>query len=358
MNKKRLVFFAYNLEIGGIEKALVELLKSDELRSFDITLFLQEKKGTLLSQIDDNVTILTYKPSDFRFKLIRKIINFVKMLVTIALNYHRYDHSICYTPYVIPFSLMAPYFSKKSTIYLHTDYVTMYGERLQELDDFVIKRKLNQYNQIVFVSNEARKNFVNRYGAVSNLLVINNLINPVEVSILASEEVKGFTFEEKTLINVARHVEDSKQISKLIYAMRDLIDAGEKVRLLLIGDGPNHEDYIKLVEELCLVEWVTFLGELKNPYPYMRHSDLLVLTSKYEGFPVIFLEALVLHTQVASTVQVSDPYLDTRDYMFHLNRETLVKDLQIAIHSEKKCFPNYLEHRKLMVELFVQAISI
>ena len=49
------------------------------------------------------------------------------------------------------------------------------------------------------------------------------------------------------------------------------------------------------------VKNVHFLGNQSNPYPYIKHSDCLLLTSIYEGLPTVVFEALILHTPVLTT---------------------------------------------------------
>ena len=53
-----------------------------------------------------------------------------------------------------------------------------------------------------------------------------------------------------------------------------------------------YEDYTK---KLKIENQVTFFGQKINPYPYMQEADYIILTSDYEGFPVIYLESLILN---------------------------------------------------------------
>ena len=60
-----------------------------------------------------------------------------------------------------------------------------------------------------------------------------------------------------------------------------------------------------MVVDRKLEEYITFLGKKKNPYPYYKVSDCVVLTSDYEGYPVVFLESMILKTPIITT-NVSD----------------------------------------------------
>ena len=76
-------------------------------------------------------------------------------------------------------------------------------------------------------------------------------------------------------------------------------------RILFIGDGPQTEKYKKQVKEKGLEDNIIFLGRKENPYPYYKMSDCVVLTSDYEGYPVVFLESYILNKPIITT-KVSD----------------------------------------------------
>src|SRR5207245_6286319 len=53
--------------------------------------------------------------------------------------------------------------------------------------------------------------------------------------------------------------------------------------------------------ELHLESCVRFVGLRRNPYPFIKHADLLVLPSRNEAFPNVVLEAIALGTPVVAT---------------------------------------------------------
>ena len=94
------------------------------------------------------------------------------------------------------------------------------------------------------------------------------------------------------------------------------------MELWLVGDGPDRKKYEELVKKERVVSRVKFLGKKKNPYPYMNMADYVLMTSDYEGFPVIYLEAITLQKPVITTIDVSDDKLNIgKDYATIISKD-------------------------------------
>ena len=86
---------------------------------------------------------------------------------------------------------------------------------------------------------------------------------------------------------------------------RDLLQAyaqtKRKLPLVLVGKGKLQEQMQQLAMELGIADNVKFLGFQANPYPLIAGAALLVLTSKFEGFGYVIVEAQALGVSVIST---------------------------------------------------------
>jgi len=92
-----------------------------------------------------------------------------------------------------------------------------------------------------------------------------------------------------------------KDHEKLIYAFQRIVEAGQDVRLYIVGEGALEDELRVLVRELGLAERVIFTGQLANPYALLAACDCLVLSSNYEGQAIVLLEALILGKPVITT---------------------------------------------------------
>lgn len=78
-------------------------------------------------------------------------------------------------------------------------------------------------------------------------------------------------------------------------------------RLMILGEGRRRGQLEELARKLNIGEHVALPGFISPPYPYMAHAALFVLPSRWEGMPVVLIEALALGTPVVATDCPSGP---------------------------------------------------
>ena len=104
----------------------------------------------------------------------------------------------------------------------------------------------------------------------------------------------------------------SKNFDLLLDSFR--IANNPNLNLFFVGSGTYKNNIEKFIQKYNLNNQIKLLGETINPYPYIKNSDYLILTSKYEGFPVIYNEALVLNKSFITTIPVTDNEIDVKDF--------------------------------------------
>ena len=148
-----------------------------------------------------------------------------------------------------------------------------------------------------------------RYGRISpvaeNLHKGVYVFNPIDtdrIRELAAEPVTDIPFmdsaaggtdtEARVLVTVGR--DDPQKgywhMIKAFYLLQK-DPGGRELRLLIIGGG-SFEKGKRLCKDLGIADKVCFAGLRENPYKYMRRSDLYLLSSNHEGFPVAMAEAM------------------------------------------------------------------
>ncbi|MGP5698714.1 CDP-glycerol glycerophosphotransferase family protein [Glutamicibacter arilaitensis] len=136
-----------------------------------------------------------------------------------------------------------------------------------------------------------------RSGIISELVA-----TPLSPNKFGNSEKSQKSAEEGyfTFISVGR-LSPEKNHARLIKAFASVHRTNPLTRLVIAGDGPLRADLEALIQETGLTASVRLVGHLKNPYKLMKYSDAFVLSSDYEGQPMVLLEALVLGVPVITT---------------------------------------------------------
>lgn len=340
---KKLLFAAVDMNVGGIETALLTLLNYLAQKDYEITLVLEKKQGTFLQNLNDKINILEYKPNNFKIVPIRKTVNFLKRL-NFTLKYkNKFDFAASFATYSNMASFVARTASKNSALWGHADYLELFGHDAEKVKSFFKNLHYDEFKNIIFVSKKAKETFFEIFeDCKEKVIVCNNIIDYKKIENLANEDI-----EEKkntyTFVNIGRHDEKQKKLTRILEASKKLKQEGYKFEVWFIGEGEDTNKYKKFVKEHKLEDYIKFMGVKKNPYPYMRLADSVILSSDYEGYPVVFVEAFVLNKPIITT-DISDALEDVQ------NKYGIVtsKDAEGIYDAMKK----FLENKPIMKEKF------
>ncbi|MCL7939238.1 glycosyltransferase [Halomonas sp. ATCH28] len=141
--------------------------------------------------------------------------------------------------------------------------------------------------------------------------------------------------EEPYIVNVARLVPAKDQALLL----RAYARSGVVLPLVLLGDGQERSRLEALARELGIDERVIFAGQRANPYPWMHHARLFVLSSRFEGMGIVLFEALACGTPVLSVDcpggirEILKGELEAS--IVPHDEESLAEDIRAAVKGEK-----------------------
>ena len=118
--------------------------------------------------------------------------------------------------------------------------------------------------------------------------------------ILKSRKQVSLSNKFQYIVNVSRFSE-RKDHQTTLKAFQIIKKKFKKIKLILVGYRPEHKNIISLAKNLNIYKKIIIIGKTINPYPYIKKSKLLILTSIYEGFPNVQVESLTIGTPVIST---------------------------------------------------------
>lgn len=163
--------------------------------------------------------------------------------------------------------------------------------------------------KMIALTNEMREDYIQYGFTLNKSIVINNMIDMNYIKKRCREEHEIFPWfsmgQGKILIANARMVPE-KRYDILIVAFRIVRNEFPDTKLIILGDGKLREDIEKKISP-DLRDNVALLGFQNNPYYYLMNSDIFVLTSDYEGFPNVLIEAMACGLPVVSTNSKTGP---------------------------------------------------
>ena len=141
---------------------------------------------------------------------------------------------------------------------------------------------------------------------------IHIIANPIDIDAIRDY---GKTFpnhpwfhsDEYQVILATGRLTEQKGFDVLIKAFLLVNKKKPDTRLIILGEGEKRQELNELVKSLGIADKVSLPGFMNNPYSYMNHSTLFVLSSRWEGLPNALLEALTLGTPIVATKCPSGP---------------------------------------------------
>lgn len=161
----------------------------------------------------------------------------------------------------------------------------------------ILKLTLRKADAIIALTEDMRNEMKKIYNR--DIFVIPNGIN-IDNYVKVSKN-KIFN-KDKTILFVGT-LRPIKGVKYLIESMKIIQQYNPNIRLMLVGNGNDKENLNKLVDTFKLSGCINFVGQIPNEIipKYMAISDIFVLPSLSEGFPVVILEAMASGLPIVAT---------------------------------------------------------
>ena len=325
---KKIIFVINNLETGGVQISLLNLL--NEIKNdYDVSLLVFSYKEQYEELIPSGVRLIRIRSPFKEFGRFKKDVrsnpfSFAERTFWFAIT-KLFGRSAA-------IRLMCPFQRKirgydAAISFLHEgDQKSLYGG----CNEFVLRkveaeRKITwlhgdfelcgannkksygiyeQFDKIVACSEGTRNAFIKCMPEFAHKTVaIRNCHDYEKIKTLAEESVE-YGNECFNIVTVAR-LSAEKGIDRALEAVAYCKSRGEKIRYHIVGEGIERAFLEKKVSQLSLENDVVFYGNQANPYEYMVGSDLLLLTSYHEAAPMVFDEAACLGVPVLTTATTS-----------------------------------------------------
>ena len=140
------------------------------------------------------------------------------------------------------------------------------------------------------------------------IIPIHNPIPVDEVREFSTEKISHpwLSDDAPSLILAVGRLHRQKDYPTLIKAF-NIFRQKKIARLMIIGEGKERPKLEKIIDASPYSEDICLMGKIDNPFPYMARADVFVLSSEWEGFGNVLVEALACGATVVSTDCHSGP---------------------------------------------------
>lgn len=329
---KKILFMLSSMNVGGTEKALLNLLSVIPQNEYDVTVLLLEKTGGFLNQIPSWVKVeelegfaqnkglildppLNIAKNYFKQKNVSAgfHIAFLHLLSKITGNrekYYKYVMSSfgkCSGSYDIAVAYAGP-----------MDFISQYvldvieaDKKIQWIHFDVSKFFFNihfaksvypRFDKIYAVSDCAKEKLVECIPEIER--ITETMHNVVSKRLCVEQALNGNSFSDDfngTRILTVGRLSKEKGQDIIPFVVERLVAEGYSFKWYLIGDGALYAPIEKQIKEKNLGDYLVLLGTKTNPYPFYKDCDLYVQTSLHEGYCITIAEALAFDKYVITT---------------------------------------------------------
>lgn len=213
------------------------------------------------------------------------------------------------------------------------NYISHGNRNLVDKFYLFLVRLLFPYSaKVIVVSKEIERDLIENFGiAKEKIQLIYNPIDIKRIHELAKvplEEQYAKVFQHPVIINIGSFIGQKGQWN-LIRVFAQVKMKEPDLQLVFLGEGELEAHLKQLAKSLGVSNDVHFLGWQKNPFQFLAHSQLFVLSSLWEGLGIVILEALACQLPVIATDCKSGP------------REILAPDTEIAYQTKNLEYGTY-----------------
>lgn len=311
---KKILIVTSGLTHGGVNKALLNLLKCLDHSIYKIDIFSIYQSGPYRKMFEDyslismNGIVPKYLHYDFSAENNAQTDFYIKLRMHLTpksfckkvgntLTKNNYDIVISFqegfTTYLATFVR-----AEKHIAWIHCDY-SRYLQNKKKSE----KLTYEKYDHIVAVSKYTAESVKKCIPSISDKVVaVYNVMDSEGILSLSNEknDDNRFVLSEFTLLSIGR-MDPVKRFSYIPAIAHELKNRDIPFRWYIIGDGGSEKKkVIQEIEKHDVKNEVILLGTKNNPYSYLKQAQVFVCTSISEAYPNVINEAKILHIPIVS----------------------------------------------------------
>ena len=362
-NKKSILFVNGHLNVGGVEKALVELLSWIDYEVYDVDLLLLQGRGDFEDRIPRTVRIIEYDTRQLEGPFFKVVFNnlvkgnfanviyrcillfsskygnkYLSFLRFILPSRNHYDAAIAFRPDHCAEIVANSIRSLKKFCWWHHGEINLNDDQIYYLD-----RLWQRFDKVVTVSEGCKRLLLDTFTIPpEKYFVLPNIIDTENINYMAGEESPYGNENRKKFVTLSR-LSPEKHLQNAVLVAASLVKGGVNDFVwYIVGDGECEQELRQSILNKGLQDHLVMIGRKVNPYPYLKFADVYVHTSYIESLGIAVLEAMALRTPVIAVRSIgTSSYIEDRINGFIVERgvDALVEGINAVLNmdSNKLC---------------------
>jgi len=297
---KKILFLIHDLGYGGAEKVLVNLANNLDKTKFDISIQTLFDVGVNRDYINSDVHYIPGWKKMFRGNVtLMRLFSPEKLRRWVVKG----DYDIVVSFLEGPCARIASAYEGKKIAWIHIEHLSLAALTHSFRNYNEMKSCYERFDKIISVAKTVEKNFT-ELSKVENTFEVLYNVNESDLIIKQANEEQDIIQKCDdcfNIISVGRLIINHKGFDRLISIHKKLLENGINNRVYILGEGEDKNALLEQINTLDVADTCFLLGFDKNPYKYIKSSDLFVCSSRKEGFSTAVTEALILGVPVVST---------------------------------------------------------
>ncbi len=304
---RKIAIFLTDLGGGGAERVMLNLANGFVSKGFTVDLLLVNAKGPYLSKVHPDINLIGFE-ADRLSRSVPVLLTYLKRERPDVLMTALEDTNLAAI-----FAHLLARVSTRMVVTVHNN-LTQESKQSKSLKRRFVPsliRWIYPFADLVIAVSHGVAEDLKKLGIhPDKIRVIYNPIITPDFGEMAQAQPEHPWFNDSRdtpiILGVGR-LEPQKDFETLIRAY-SLVRQRQPARLMIVGEGSQQKRLLALCKELHLSEAeVAFTGFVENPFAYMSQASVCVLSSAWEGFGNVLVEAMGVGTPVVSTNCPSGP---------------------------------------------------
>ena len=325
MVKRKVLIAVHQLNLGGVQKALISVLNAIDYNKNDVTLYIRKDRVDLLDDVNENVSkIIINKDKTKYYRKPYSIMLMVKLKLAqickkdtskiqqklndyVVSQQMKYEKEHCFsdnTEYDVAVSYIQSHTAKfvcdninaqKKVVFYHGS-----TDEFHSINEYVMER----IDSVYCVSKGAMQAVKVFYPQFADKIdYVDNFVDYKKIR----QDAKAFDPEyekDKLIICSCGRMTKVKGFDLAVKSAKILKDNGVDFKWYFVGDGVERVNIEVLISERNLNDNIVITGLVNNPYPYINNCDIYVNPSYEEAHPLSIIEAHIMGSMVVATATV------------------------------------------------------